>query len=254
MDQGTASRIGRMIKGYSAEQVRAAEAPHLAAGVPLMARAASGLAGEIRRLLPEAGGRLLLLVGSGDNGGDALYAGAELAGEGAEVAIVTTGSRVHEQGLAAALAAGAYRTNPEEVAPLAADSHVVVDGILGTGTSANPALRGGARDVVSAILPVLAADPHPLVVAVDIPSGINPNDGSVPVLPPDASGEDGGSGAAGGSTRAVVLPADLTVTFGGYKAGLLIPPASGLAGRVVLVDIGLGQDLDKVEPVIRIDE
>ena len=51
-----------------------------------------------------------------------------------------------------------------------------------------------------------------------------------------------------------MLPADLTVTFGGYKAGLLIPPASRLAGQVVLVDIGLGPELEKVEPVIRVPD
>jgi hypothetical protein len=42
------------------------------------------------------------------------------------------------------------------------------------------------------------------------------------------------------------------VTFGGYKAGLLISPARELCGRVVLVDIGLLPDLERLEPVIRI--
>ena len=229
-----------MINGYTADQVRAAEAPLLAAGIPLMARAAAGLAHEIRTLLPDAGGRVLVLAGSGDNGGDALYAGAELAAGGAAVAIIQAGSRVHEPALAAALAAGAVRGNLEDAARLAAEADVIVDGILGTGTSANPALRGGARDVVEAILPVLAAARHPVVVAVDIPSGINPNDGSVP------------SSSASGTSA--VLPADVTVTFGGYKAGLLIPPASALAGRVVLIDIGLGPELAKLEPVIRVPD
>lgn len=221
-----------MINGYSADQIRAAEAPHLAAGVPLMARAAAGLAREIRRVLPDGNGRVLLLVGSGDNGGDALYAGAELAANGADVAIVPTGSRLHQAGLAAAVAAGAHLEGPDTAVRLAAAADVVVDGILGTGTSASPALRGGAREVVEAVLPVVTAPRHPLVVAVDIPSGIDPTTGAVP--------------------DTVVLPADLTVTFGGYKAGLLIPPAAGLAGRLELIDIGLGPDLEKVEPVIRV--
>jgi hydroxyethylthiazole kinase-like uncharacterized protein yjeF len=229
-----------MINGYTADQVRAAEAPLLAAGVPLMARAAAALAREVRVLLPDAGGRVLVLAGSGDNGGDALYAGAELAVGGADVTIIQAGSRVHEPALAAALAAGADRRNLEDAARLAAEADVVVDGILGTGTSANPALRGGARDVVDAIVPVLGAPGHPFVVAVDIPSGINPNDGSVP---PSSASETG-----------AVLPADLTVTFGGHKAGSLIPPASRLTGRVVLVDIGLGPELAKVKPVIRVPD
>jgi NAD(P)H-hydrate epimerase len=47
----------------------------------------------------------------------------------------------------------------------------------------------------------------------------------------------------------LVLPADVTVTFGGYKAGLLLEPASRLAGRIVLVDIGLGPDLEAFTPL-----
>lgn len=234
-----AGRMGAMINGYTAEQVRAAEAPLLAAGVPLMARAAAGLAREVRTLLPNAGGSVLVLAGSGDNGGDALYAGAELAAGGSDVSVIATGSRIHEPALAAALAAGAHREDPTDAARLAAEVDVVVDGILGTGTSANPALRGGAREVVEAILPVLGAPRHPFVVAVDIPSGIDPN------LPAAAASE-------AGSTAEAVLPADVTVTFGGYKAGLLVPPGSTLAGRVVLIDIGLGGELAKFEPVIRI--
>jgi NAD(P)H-hydrate epimerase len=243
--------MGAMISGYSAEQIRAAEAPHLAAGVPLMARAAAGLAREILALLPGAGGRILLLVGSGDNGGDTLYAGEILATADNDVSIVTTGTRVHSEAMTAALSAGCRRENVDAAAGLAARADVVVDGILGTGTSANPALRGGARDLVEAVLPVVSAPRHPIVVAVDIPSGINPNDGSVP--PSRASVDVAASGdvAAPGSVAAV-LPADVTVTFGGYKAGLLIPPASQLAGRVVLVDIGLGPDLATLEPVIQV--
>ena len=212
-----------MIHGYSVEQIRAAEAPLLAAGVPLMLRAAAGLAAEIRQLLEQQSQpgsetigkdadsveatKILLLVGSGNNGGDALYAGAELAEEGSDVAIVATGNSMHEAGLAAALTAGAHRepAEPARVARLAADAGVVVDGILGTGTSANAALRGLAHKVVAAILPVVIGGAGPLVVAVDIPSGINPNNGSVP--------------------DPTVLPADVTVTFGGHKAGLLLLPA-----------------------------
>lgn len=232
-----------MINGYSAAQIRAAEAPHLAAGEPLMRRAAAGLAGEIRAVLRDRGahpsGHVLLLVGSGDNGGDGLFAGAELAAEGVDVAIVATGSRMHDGGLTAALRAGARVESADtpaanRVAHLASRADVVVDAILGTGTSPNPALRGTARDMVAAILPVVAAPGGPSVIAVDIPSGIDPSDGTVP--------------------DPTVLPANLTVTFGGYKAGLLISPASRLAGRVRLIDIGPGPDLAEFEPVVRVPE
>lgn len=246
-----------MVDGYSAEQIRAAEAPHLAAGEPLMRRAAAGLAEEIRAALHERGpeatpalapaglwstdsadrGRVLLLVGSGNNGGDALFAGAELAAEGVDVAIVLTGSRTHEGGLSAALNAGAHvePTDPvdaDRLARLAGESDVIVDGILGIGTSASPALRGTAREIVAAIVPVTRAPARPIVVAVDIPSGISPDDGGVP--------------------DPLVLPADVTVTFGGLKAGLLLPPASALAGRARLIDIGLGSELAEMEPLVRL--
>jgi NAD(P)H-hydrate epimerase len=75
---------------------------------------------------------------------------------------------------------------------------------------------------------VLEERESPRVVAVDIPSGIGPDDGTVP--------------------DPTVLPADLTVTFGAVKAGLLLEPGSRYAGRVVLVDLGLGPHLG--EPVV----
>jgi len=229
--------------GYSAAQVRAAERPLLDAGEPLMARAAAGLAAEVRRLLrtcPAAAqrrGRVLLLVGSGSNGGDALFAGAELAAEGVEVTSVALGSRVHEAGSAAATSAGVVTSPVDDwLDPATARARlrgvdVVVDGILGTGTGDDPALRGAAAEVVAAMLPALAEADAPVVVACDLPSGTGPGDGAVP--------------------SPVVLPATLTVTFGACKAGLLLPPARDLAGEVVVVDIGLGPQLEGQEPLVR---
>jgi len=251
-----------MVDGYSAQQMRDAEAPRLAAGEPLMARAVAGLAREIRAVLSDAvgtpTGRVLLLVGSGNNGGDALFAGAELAEGGCDVSVIEVGSRTHGAGRAAALAAGARvldvavgdgaaggdgvtapadgaHVNEAAIRDLAAGVDVIVDGILGTGAGAgsgsSPALRGKARAVVTAILPVVRSSGAPRVVAVDIPSGIGPDDGSVP--------------------DPIVLPADVTVTFGGYKAGLLLSPAREFAGDVRLIDIGLAADLARMEPLVR---
>ena len=226
-----------MIVGYSAEQVRAAEAPHLAAGEPLMRRAAAALAAELRHVLRGAGatgGPVVLLVGSGDNGGDALFAGAEVAGEGVDVSAIATSDRMHADGAAEARAAGVRilghgaRADVDETLRSAA---VVVDGILGTGTSAAPALRGPARELVAAAIPIVRDRGVP-VVAVDLPSGIHPDDGSVP--------------------DPTVLPATVTVTFGAVKAGLLLEPAAGYAGRVELVDLGLGPDLATMTPLVTI--
>ena len=73
----------------------------------LMQRAAAGLAYAVIDLLGSAyGRRVLLLVGSGDNGGDALYAGALLARRGAQVEAWLLSDRAHEGGVAALRAAG----------------------------------------------------------------------------------------------------------------------------------------------------
>lgn len=210
-------------RGYTAAQVRAAEQPLLDAGEPLMRRAAAALAAELRDLSPE---RVLALVGAGDNGGDALFAVAELAAEGVAVDLVATASRHSADGAAAALAAGARWRDAADAARLAAAADVVLDGIVGIGSS--PGLRGTAREVVTAITAVLAGARRPRVVAVDLPSGISPDDGSVP--------------------DETVLPADLTVTFGAIKAGLLLDPGARYAGRVVLVDLGLAPYLG--DPVV----
>src|SRR5579864_3527927 len=72
----------------------------------LMGRAAAGLASVCAALLARQpgqvyGSRVVVLAGSGDNGGDALYAGALLARRGVAVHAVTAGSRAHGGGAAA---------------------------------------------------------------------------------------------------------------------------------------------------------
>lgn len=231
-----------MVAGYSAAQIRAVEAPHLKTGEPLMQRAASAVAAVVREMLESAGideldeARVLLLVGPGNNGGDALYAGAELAADGVVVTMLAGADRIHPEGLEAAMNAGVLRAegvDDDEVVALALDSDVIVDGLLGTGAAADPALRGRARDLVLAIAPHLADDGAPAVVAVDLPSGVGADDGSVP------------------DARAV-LPADVTVTFIGMKAGLLLEPAASLAGRIVVADLGLGDEVAALEPRVTV--
>lgn len=199
-----------MRTAYSVETVRAAER-ELMARLPegaLMQRAAAGLAAVCARLLPRVyGARVVLLVGSGDNGGDALYAGARLARRGAGVtAVPADPARVHPGGLAALLAAGGRL---DEAVPARAD--LVVDGLVGIGG------RGGLRPAAAALVERIPAGA--VVVAVDLPSGVDADTGEV---------------AAESAVRA-----DVTVTFGAYKPGLLIAPGATRAGVVHLVDIGL---------------
>lgn len=216
------------MKGYTADQIRGAEAPLLAAGEPLMQRAADGLAAAIGEVVGESAA-ILVLVGPGDNGGDALFAAATLAEQGHDVKLARAGDRVHAAGFEAALESGADET--DDPVGFAEDADVIVDGLLGTGST--PPLRGSARDLVAALLPLVGAlddgeEDGPLVVAVDIPSGIDASTGAAP--------DD------------VVLPADVTVTFGGVKAGLLVEPGADYAGEIRLIDIGL--DLSRATQVV----
>jgi NAD(P)H-hydrate repair Nnr-like enzyme with NAD(P)H-hydrate epimerase domain len=132
-----------MRSAHTVEQVRAAEA-ELMARVPegaLMQRAAAGLAYAVIDLLGSAyGRRVLLLVGSGDNGGDALYAGALLARRGVQVEARLLSDRAHEAGVAALKAAGG------RVVAEAGRPELVVDGIVGIGG------RGGLRPEAVAAL------------------------------------------------------------------------------------------------------
>src|SRR3954449_3945236 len=120
-----------MRSAHTVEQVRAAEGDLLARlpdGV-LMQRAAAGLAYAVIDLLGSAyGRRVLLLVGSGDNGGDALHAGALLARRGVQVEAWLLSERAHEGGLAALRLAGGRLVTGVDTLP-----DLVVDGIVGIG-------------------------------------------------------------------------------------------------------------------------
>lgn len=207
---------GGMRRAHAVATVRDAERG-LMARLPdgaLMARAATGLARVCAGALPRVyGARVVLLVGSGDNGGDALYAGAELARRGAVVRAVPAGSRHHKGGLAALLAAGG-RVIDGDAQPAIRAADLVVDGLLGIGGRTR---QRGLR-APQAALAAAAADGRGTVVAVDLPSGVDADTGVV----------------AGAAVRA-----DVTVTFGTYKPGLLIDPGATRAGVIHLVDIGL---------------
>lgn len=195
---------------YTAEQIQAAEAPLLAAlpdGV-LMRRAAYGLQTVIAAELQQrtgavAGRRVCAVVGSGNNGGDALWAATLLRRRGAAAsAVLLNPEHTHAAALAAFRAAGGRVV---ESVPAATD--LVIDGVIGI--SGTGPLRPAAAEVFAGA--EAAGIP---IAAVDVPSGVDVQTGAV----------------TGPAVRAA-----LTVTFGGLK------PVHALAdcGRVHLVDIGL---------------
>ncbi|MGO9160580.1 MAG: NAD(P)H-hydrate dehydratase [Streptosporangiaceae bacterium] len=219
-----------MRNAHRVADVRTAEQA-LMARVPdgaLMQRAAAGLAAACAGLLPHVyGARVVVLAGSGDNGGDALYAGTRLARRGAAVTAITAASRAHPGGSAALRAAGGWliaaaadaadtaaAVSPQARAAIGA-ADLVIDGLLGIGG------RGGLREPAAA-LAALARASRATVVAVDLPSGIDADTGEM-------------AGPA--------VQADVTVTFGTWKPGLLVDPGASCAGVAELVDIGLGPHL-----------
>jgi hydroxyethylthiazole kinase-like uncharacterized protein yjeF len=196
---------------YSVEQVRTAEA-QLMARLPegaLMQRAAHALSVRCAALLDRVyGARVVLLVGSGNNGGDALFAGARLAARGARVrALLLDPERAHADGLLAFDRAGGHATEADGALLDGAD--LVVDGILGIGGRGG--LRGAAAELADGASDLLT-------VAVDVPSGVDADTGAVG----DAS-----------------VRADVTVTFGALKAGTVLGAGAERCGTLHLVDIGL---------------
>lgn len=228
---------------YTGEQVREAEAPLIQAGEgpALMRRAAHGLAQHVLAVLSGAavspatghsrpgargtrayGARVTGLIGSGNNGGDGLYALAQLRRRGVDATAVLIHDRCHYQALAAFLHAGGRIL--DHVPPR---TEVLIDAMLGTG-----AREGFIRPQVPGLDTVLAQRQSPehveagqsglTVVACDLPSGVH---------------------ATTGRANDQVIPADSTVTFGGIKQGLLVGAGAQLSGRVTVVDIGLAPHL-----------
>ena len=216
-----------MRNAHRVEVVRAAE-NQLLRELPegaLMMRAAAGLAAAAATRLGRVyGKRVVLLVGGGDNGGDALYAGALLAGRGAAVTALTVASKRHEAAALAALRAGvrlraAGESHDES---LLKEADLVIDGILGIGG------RGGLREEAARLA---RWAPPSRTLAVDLPSGIDADTGAV----------------QGEAVRAAV-----TVAFGTIKPGLMVLPGAEYAGAVELVPIGLSlppADLEQLEAV-----
>ncbi|WP_241248995.1 NAD(P)H-hydrate dehydratase [Rhodococcus sp. X156] len=213
-----------MLEAHDVAAVRAAEGAVLARTPEnaLMRRAAFGLAttvlAELRTRCGGASGRqVVLLVGAGGNGGDALWAGHFLQRRGVGVrAVLLSPDKTHAAALRAfLLAGGQVVTAPEdpevpvpELVDTAgvAEADLVVDGIVGLGAS------GGLRPTAAALVAAVRAP----IVAVDLPSGVHPDTGVV----------------QGSAVRAAV-----TVTFGSRKPVHLL--AASHCGRVELVPLGL---------------
>lgn len=207
-----------MRRAHTVDAVRRAEAALMARlpGGALMRRAAAGLAVVCARTLPRVyGAKVVLLVGGGDNGGDALFAGAALARRGAAVVAIAAGRSAHRGGLTALRAAGGRVVGQAEADAEIGAADIVVDGLVGIGA------RGALRGPYDRLAALTASASAP-VVAVDLPSGVDADTGAV----------------EGDCVRA-----DVTVTFGTHKPGLFVDPGAEYAGVVEFVDLGLAPEL-----------
>ncbi|MGB8382453.1 MAG: NAD(P)H-hydrate epimerase [Dermatophilaceae bacterium] len=214
-----------MLQAYSVADVREVENAAMAV-LPdgeLMERASRALAEVAGQRLDEIGGsQVVALVGGGNNGGDALYAAAWLAGLGLDVGAVTTATgTVHPGAAATADDLGVTIVPADEPGwrALLAQADVVIDGITGIGGRAG--LREEGRSWVEAI----PEDAY--VIAVDLPSGTDP---------------------AGEVRAGHAVKADETVTFGAAKPVHLLPAGELATGRLTVVDIGL--DFDACTPAV----
>ena len=222
------------MRAYRVEAIRRIEERTIAVeGVdPLMQRAAAAVAASASDLLvSQSGGRygrhVMIMVGAGNNGGDALFAGARLARQGARVTAVRCLGAPHPAGLTALLDSGGRVINLDDHAVTGAMAYdLVIDGILGIGG------RPGLPDEVARLVQSVAAQGIP-TVAVDLPSGVAADTGAVP-------------GAAVQATR--------TVTFGEAKPCHLLQPALSRCGAITVVDIGLGADHDETVDLVGLDE
>ena len=213
-----------MYRCYTGAQIRGAEQPRLTAGEgpALMRTAARGLAQHTLNFLKHRGkiygSRVVGLVGKGNNGGDTLWALSFLAARGvaiSAVAINTDPADLHAEGRAAFRHAGGRFTNhiPRNI-------DVVLDGVFGTGFT-------GTFDLPAYLAEHRLHIPNTAgIVACDIPSGVLADTGDIP-------------GAS--------LKADLTVTFGGPKVGLLAGAGAQHAGDIHIIDIGITPELHALD-------
>lgn len=201
---------------YSTAQVRAIDAHAIEAGTPgytLMKRAGEGALRYLRQRWPTAY-RIVIVCGSGNNGGDGYVLGRFAQAAGLTVAVLAAVSPDSLHG-DARQACEDFRASGGSLRPfspeLLAEGDVIVDALLGTG------LRGEVRPDLTAVIRAVNASEQP-IFALDVPSGL-----------------DSDTGVPHGET----VRADYTVTFVGLKTGLLTGDGPEYAGTVAFDDLEL---------------
>lgn len=211
------------MKSYSATRMRALDRRTIEEyGIPgttLMENAGTALTRAVLRFSagfdsPE----FVILAGKGNNGGDAFVTARQLHQSGRPVHLFMTARPDELTGDAAemfeampqALKNGArFEFSADDIPEQA----VIIDGLLGTG------IRGEVREPSASWIRLVNASNAP-VIAIDIPSGLNADDG----------------------TAALHITADLTVTMAGVKTGMLVEQGPAASGRIEIARIGIPDD------------
>lgn len=197
-------------------------------GIVLMENAARAVATCIfQALLDPRRASVVLLCGSGNNGGDGFAAARHLRNAGVKVTVVLAAPREKSTG-DAGLNLGIYQRMEgtlldataderlDRVRPLVAEADVVVDALLGTGST------GAPRGVIAELIRIANEASRARRVAIDIPTGLNADSGAV---------------------SEPCFRADATVTFVAPKVGFASEAARAVLGRVVVADIGVPREL-----------
>jgi NAD(P)H-hydrate epimerase len=187
--------------------------------IELMENAGLNVAVLARRMLGGSvtGRKVCCIAGKGNNGGDALVAARHLHNWGASVKVVLGGSKDEIRDVPARQLATVERMGIPIEGPRGRvdDSEILVDGLLGYGSKGNP------RDLVAVLIRDSNSSGMP-ILAVDLPSGLDPTTGE-PNEP--------------------CIIARATVTFGMLKTGFLNPKSHRFVGELYLADISMPREL-----------
>lgn len=219
---------GRQMKILEEAAIKALAVPP----VVLMENAAIAVFRQCMDYLRKSSGfsaRVLVICGKGNNGGDGLAVARHLFLNGINVKVYHSGS---VEG-----SSDDVRTNfnivknmgvpfSDDIKRDIAESHLVVDAIFGTGLSSP--VEGEIKGIIEAV-----NDHNGFVIAIDIPSGINADNGKV---------------------MGVAIRANQTVTLGLAKLGLYLYPGAEYSGKITLADIGIPLDADTQESCIILND
>jgi NAD(P)H-hydrate epimerase len=228
-----------MHKIVTTEQMVAIEKDANASGLSyaqMMLNAGESIANEVlKRVEVIKGKRVVILVGSGNNGGDGLVVGDHLAEAGAQVSVYLTKERpegdpnlekIRKRDLLIAI--WAQDQGARVLDNMLGSSDILIDAILGTGFELP--MKGTAKDVLTKVVKALnKRKQKPFIVAVDCPSGLDCDSGKIAEF---------------------TLKADLTVTLAAVKKGLLERPGANYVGELEVGDIGLSKKQGELEKIM----